>query len=208
MATAQKPDLSLEETLARRVGEWQLPLLRTCCAVLGSEDLAKDAVQETFLKVYRGLPSFRGECSEKTWLMRIAVNVCRDMLRSSWFRTIDRRVSLEQLPEPVFHPVEEDQFLMESLLTLPLKQREVVLLYYYHNMTLKEIAGALNISQPSVSRRMSRAKKQLRSLLKEEALSKRIFIKAFSALWTVVSPACRPIPFLRRRSSTTRRKSR
>ena len=170
MATAQKTDLSIEETLTRMVGEWQLPLLRTCCAVLGSEDLAKDAVQETFLKAYRGLPSFRGECSEKTWLMRIAVNVCRDMLRSSWFRTIDRRVSLEQLPEPVFHPVEEDQFLMESILTLPLKQREVVLLYYYHNMTLKEIAGALNISQPSVSRRMSHAKKQLGSLLKEEVL--------------------------------------
>ena len=134
MATAQKPDLSMEETLTRIIGEWQLPLLRTCCAVLGSEDLAKDAVQETFLKAYRGLPSFRGECSEKTWLMRIAVNVCRDMLRSSWFRTIDRRVSLEQLPEPVSHPVEEDQFLMESILTLPLKQREVVLLYYYHNI--------------------------------------------------------------------------
>lgn len=65
MATAQKPDLSMEETLTRMVGEWQLPLLRTCCAVLGSEDLAKDAVQETFLKAYRGLPSFRGECSEK-----------------------------------------------------------------------------------------------------------------------------------------------
>lgn len=47
---------------------------------------------------------------------------------------------------------------MESIMTMPLKQREVVLLYYYHNMTLKEIAGALNISQPSVSRRMSRAK--------------------------------------------------
>ena len=46
----------------------------------------------------------------------------------------------------------------------------LVLLYYYHNMTLKEIAGALNISQPSVSRRMSHAKKQLRSLLKEEVL--------------------------------------
>lgn len=44
MATAQKPDLSIEETLTRMVGEWQLPLLRTCCAVLGSEDLAKDAV--------------------------------------------------------------------------------------------------------------------------------------------------------------------
>ena len=130
----------MEEMLTRMVGEWQLPLLRTCCAVLGSEDLAKDAVQETFLTAYRGLPSFRGECSEKTWLMRIAVNVCRDMLRSSWFRTIDRRVGLEQLPEPVFHPVEED------------------LLYYYHNMTLKEIAGALNVSQPSVSRRMGHAK--------------------------------------------------
>lgn len=175
MATAQKPDLSMEETLTRMVGEWQLPLLRTCCAVLGSEDLAKDAVQETFLKADRGLPSFRGECSEKTWLMRIAVNVCRDMLRSSWFRAIDRRVSLEQLPEPVSHPVEEDQFLMESILTLPLKQREVVLLYYYHNMTLKEIAGALNISQPSVSRRMSCAKKTAQESAKGGSTVKKSF---------------------------------
>ena len=94
----------MEETLTRMVGEWQLPLLRTCCAVLGSEDLAKDAVQETFLKAYRGLPSFRGECSEKTWLMRIAVNVCRDMLRSSWFRTIDRRAAWSSFQNPFLIP--------------------------------------------------------------------------------------------------------
>ena len=168
MDTAQKPNAAFEETLCRMVDTWQIPLLRTCCAILGSEELAKDAVQETFLKAFRALPAFRGECSEKTWLMRIAVNVCRDMLRGSWFRMIDRSVHPDQLPEPVCMPSDEDRLLMESILALPVKQREVILLYYYHGMSTKEIARALGISQPSVSGRLRSAKKQLSRLLKEE----------------------------------------
>lgn len=168
MDTVQKPDAAFEETLRRMVDTWQTPLLRTCCAILGSEELAKDAVQETFLKAFRALPAFRGECSEKTWLMRIAVNVCKDMLRGSWFRMIDRSVHPDRLPEPVCMPSDEDRLLMESILALPVKQREVILLYYYHGMSTKEIAHALGISQPSVSGRLRNAKKQLSRLLKEE----------------------------------------
>ena len=165
MATAQKPDLSIEETLTRMVGEWQLPLLRTCCAVLGSEDLAKDAVQETFLKAYRGLPSFRGECSEKTWLMRIAINTCRDMRRSAWFRYVDRRITPEILHEPSVQVEKADEELTLAIMRLPRKLKEVIMLYYYQGMKIAEVAATLAVAPSSVSGRLSRAKKKLRTAL-------------------------------------------
>ncbi len=162
------PDMTAEEHLEKLVNAWHLPLLRTCCALLGDADLARDAVQETFVKAYQALPSFRGESSEKTWLMRIAMNVCHDMRRGSWFRIMDRRVSLEDLPEPSYSPRDEESAMMSAILSLPEKDRRIILLYYYHNMTLQEIADTFGISQPAVSKGLKRAQARLQAMLKEE----------------------------------------
>ena len=170
MESVTVPDMTAEERLEKLVNAWHLPLLRNCCALLGDADLARDAVQETFVKAYKALPSFRGECSEKTWLMRIAINVCRDMKRGSWFRIIDRRVSLEDLPEPVYSPRDEESGMMSAILSLPERDRRLILLYYYHNMTLQEIADTFGISQPAVSKGLKRAQGKLQAMLKEESI--------------------------------------
>ena len=81
-----------EQRLIEMVGTYQRPLLRMCYLMLKDEELARDAVQETFLKAYRALERFRGESSEQTWLTRIAMNTCRDMRRSFWFKHVDRRI--------------------------------------------------------------------------------------------------------------------
>ncbi len=167
VADAKVPDMTTEERLANMVSVWQLPLLRTCSVLLGDLDMAKDAVQETFFKAYKALPSFRGECSEKTWLMRIAMNVCRDMKRSSWFRIIDRHTTLEDLPEPIFNPQELESDMMTALLALSHRDQQILLLHYYHNMTLTEIAGVIGISQPAVSKRLKKAQERLKALMKE-----------------------------------------
>lgn len=104
MQTVKDPGCGHEETMMRMVNEWQLSLLRLCYIQLQDKELAEDAVQETFLKAYRSLQSFRGECSEKTWLTRIAINTCRDMQRGGWFRHIDRRVTPDMLPEAIVQP--------------------------------------------------------------------------------------------------------
>ena len=169
MENVKDHDLTAEARLEAMIGKWHLPLLRTCCALLGDADLARDAVQETFVKAYRALPSFRGECGEKTWLMRIAMNVCHDMRRGSWFRIIDRRVSLEDLPEPVYSPHEEESEMMTAILSLPDKDRQTILLYYYHNMTLQEIADTFGISQPAATKRLKKAQARLKAMLKEES---------------------------------------
>lgn len=96
MQTTVSRELWLENAMA----QYEAPLLRLCCALLGDAALAEDAVQDTFIRAWRALPHFRGDSSEKTWLTHIAVNVCRDLQRKGWFRHEDRRVSLDTLPEP------------------------------------------------------------------------------------------------------------
>lgn len=148
---------SREQELVRLVDAYQFSLRRMCCAILRDRALAEDAVQETFLKAYKTLDTFRKESSEKTWLMRIAINTCRDFRRSAWFRYLDRRITPEDLPLAAT-PAEEDSIaLTAAIMRLPQKLQEVTLLHYYQDMTTREIAAALQISQSSVSSRLVRA---------------------------------------------------
>ena len=158
-------DAVREETLTRLVSQYEVPLQRVCCLYLHDPGLAEDAVQETFLKAYRGLHEFRAQSSEKTWLMRIAVNVCRDMQRGRWFRHIDRRVTPEMLPDPLVQPDGRDIDLTLTVMQLPDKLKEVVILYFYQSMSVEEIAGALGLAQSSVSNRLKRAKEKLYAAL-------------------------------------------
>ena len=130
--------------------------------------LAEDAVQETFLKVYRSLPQFSGSCSTKTWIMKIGVNTCRDMLRSAWSRHHDRRIVPEELQIPAEErPQPEDaDDLGQAILKLPVKYKDVILLYYYQDMSQDEIAEILQTSASTVSRRLKRAQDRLRDALK------------------------------------------
>ena len=141
---------------------YEKDVLRLCCAILRDASLAQDAVQETFIKAYRKLDGFRGDSSEKTWLMHIAINTCRDMRRSAWFRFMDRRVSLEALPEPVAEPTREHELLTLAVMRLPRRELEAVLLRYDQGMQVREIAQALGISPSAVSQRLKHAHARLR----------------------------------------------
>ena len=147
------------------VAQNQEKLLRTCYLYLRDRQLAEDAVQETFLKAYRSLPAFRGDSSEKTWLMRIAVNTCRDLYRSEWFRYMDRRVIPEELPESGVSFTCREESLVVEVMRLPRRLREATLLYYYHGMDEREIAEALGVSRSAVSDRLSRARRKLKGMI-------------------------------------------
>ena len=110
------PSCNVEEEFSRLVSQYQRQLLHMCAMYLHDSAAAEDAVQETFLKAYRALPQFRGECNEKTWLMRIAMNVCRDMTRSAWFRHTDRRITPEELQLPAQQSLYDDQQPDESVI--------------------------------------------------------------------------------------------
>ncbi len=165
MEIVMGPDSICEKQFERMVANYQAALLRMCYMYLQDRTLAEDAVQETYLKAYKSLPSFRGDCQEKTWLVRIAVNTCRDMQRSAWFRHTDRRVTPEELNEVCEAPRQEACEITLEIMKLPRKLREVVLLYYYQNMTTEEIGGILGCSRAAVSHRLKQAREKLHDVL-------------------------------------------
>lgn len=165
MEAVRGPDSLREETLTRLVESYQTALTHICYMILQDDALAEDAVQETYLKAYRSLDTFRGQSSEKTWLIRIGVNVCRDMRRARWFRYVDRRVTPETLSIPAAETDEDCEALSEALMQLPDRYKEVVLLHYYQNMNVRETAQALGLAPSSVSNRLKKAREKLRVLM-------------------------------------------
>ncbi|MDD3409231.1 MAG: sigma-70 family RNA polymerase sigma factor [Eubacteriales bacterium] len=164
------------QELERLMAQYGDSLLRMCYALLHDRELARDATQESFLKAYRALGSLRSGETEKAWLMRIAINTCKDMRRSRWWRMIDRRVTPEDLPEAGREDDLPDEQPLLAVMNLPEKERQVVLLHYYQGMTLEEIAQTLDSPASTVRTRLMRARRGLRTSLKgwyydEESLS-------------------------------------
>ena len=149
------------------VDQYQEPLLCMCCLCLCDKSQAEDAVQETFLRVYRTLDRFRGESSEKTWIMKIAMHVCYDINHTGWFRHTNRRLTPEMLADRIAAApaAEKDDELAVAVMKLPRRLREVILLYYFQEMKVNEIADALNLSHSSVSGRLKRGRDKLKKML-------------------------------------------
>lgn len=157
-----------EERLINMITTYEKDLIRMSFIYLRDMSLAQDATQETFIKAYKSMDAFRGESSEKTWLMRIAINVCKDMRKNVWYRFVDRRVSLEDVhvASPAYaQPSLENMALSTEIMRLPRKYMEVILLHYFQNMRVKEIVEILEISSPAVSLRLNKARKKLQLAL-------------------------------------------
>ncbi len=157
------------ETLKRMMTQYGDGILRMCCLHLHDVQLAEDAAQETFLKAWKRLDRFRGDCSEQTWLMGIAINVCRDFLRTAWLRRVDRSVDVSQLMLPECAQADEyrDDTVLTEVMQLPARLREVILLRYYQGMTLQETADALHQGLSTVKAHQRKANDMLRQRLKE-----------------------------------------
>lgn len=159
-------DAKAQAIISEWMGEYGTSLLRMCAVYLHDPDLAQDAVQDTFVKAYRKLDSFRGESSAKTWLTRIAMHTCRDYQRTAWFRHVDRSKAADSLPEAVCAQSFPDDTVMETVSRLPRKYREIVLLRYYWGLKIHEAAKTLGISESAVKLRQKKANNLLRTALK------------------------------------------
>jgi RNA polymerase sigma-70 factor (ECF subfamily) len=166
MDVVQGPNNNREELLNHMVWQYEKDLLLICCAYLRDAALAQDAVQETLLRAYKSLSAFREDCSDKTWLMHIAMNVCKNFRRNTWYRFVDRRVSLEHLSIPSTPPSLEQISLATEIVKLPRKHMDVVLLYYYQDLNTKEIAQVLGITPAAISNRLIKARSRLRVALR------------------------------------------
>ena len=150
--------------------------------LLGDRDEALDLSQEVFLRVFRTLPSFRGQSALKTWIYRIAINQARN--RQRWWRRRHRadQVQLEQhvldhgeLPQPgdadapdrAFARKELARRLWDALDALPFDQRTVIVLREMDGLSYDEIADSLDVAVGTVKSRLTRARQTLRRALSE-----------------------------------------
>jgi RNA polymerase sigma-70 factor (ECF subfamily) len=141
-------------------------VLRLARAYLGDAALAEDVFQDVFVQAFRSASGLRDARAVRAWLLTVTANRCRDHLRS-WTR---RKVSFAgEVPEAVVAPETEDQDrqLVEAVLALPVAFREVVLLRYYEELSVAEIASVLAVPPVTVRTRLHRARKALRRSLRE-----------------------------------------
>ena len=153
-----------EERIQRWMNEYGASLLKVCVLYLSDYALAEDAVQETFFGAWRAMDRFEGRngCSEKTWLTRIAVNICGTYRRTKWFRHVDTSQPLNECSLSARGVPEEAGEVLMSVARLPEKYRMVIILYYYHGMNQREIAEALGVRRSMVSYRLRRGLKLLK----------------------------------------------
>lgn len=163
------PSNTMEE-MERLVTTYGNDVLRLATVILGSVDQAEDVHQETFLRVMRAWAGFRGDASEKTWITGIAVNVCRDMMRSAWKKKVvvsDEAVALS--PSMVTDGEAERRVnrtvLRDAMTKLPLQLREALVLYYYHDLDVKSIAGIQKVPQGTVKSRLHKARALMAELM-------------------------------------------
>ena len=162
MGKALAPGEARDATLTRMMQQYAKELTGLCTALLKDRDLAQDAVQETFLRAYRAMDGYRGG-SEKAWLTSIAVNVSRNMRRTAWFRA--RRHSVPIDDRVPARANEEERGLYAAVEALDCRSREVILMRYYQEMTVHEIAAALRVTESAVYKRLESAKQRLRKIL-------------------------------------------
>ena len=151
-----------QDEMQRVVEEYSSSLLRAAYSLLKNREDSEGAVQETFLRYMEKAPVFTSREHEKAWLLRVAVNISKNHLSSAWFR---KRTDLK---EDIPALEQEEKEVLESVLKLPAKYRTVIHLYYYEGYSLSEISQILRSPLSTVTTRLSRARKKLAILLKED----------------------------------------
>ncbi len=151
--------------LFRNYGE---EVFRTCRLILKNQEMAEDAAMDTFLRAMRSIDRFRGGSSEKTWLIRIAVNVCKNVLKSSAYRTYAGSEPLEEIAAAdSFSALEEKAAVSSAISALPKRYREAAVLHFYNGFTVKECARIAGIPQTAMTYRVKRAKELLKENLSD-----------------------------------------
>lgn len=141
---------------------------RICFYHLKNDSDVEDVFQEVFLKYILHEREFASASHEKAWLIRVAINACKDVFKNFFRKKV---VSLESLNQEPFCCGEKERELLDCILRLPPKYRDVIYLFYYEGYQATEIAKILNKNVSTIYTWLDRAKKKLRTQLGGEPLA-------------------------------------
>lgn len=182
MSTQTSPDIRADELLAIRcqlgerdafdalISRWHEPIWRYLRRLTNSDDAAADLAQDTWLKALRGIASLREPASLRAWLFGIARRVAMDRLRRQYTRAEDPDVMLDDIPAPEADTdLESDLAALESGMdSLPMREREILALFYLRELTIEQIATLIDVPAGTVKSRLFRARQLLRGHLRDQ----------------------------------------
>lgn len=165
------PMKSNEVLLNELMDQYGDELKRIAFLYVNDVNQCEDIIQEVFISCYNNLNQFKNDSTYKTWLYRITINKCKDYLRKWSFRNIIYRPVMQAInrdpvesPQQIYEKSFESHEIINSLSNLSAKYKEVLILFYYQEMTLKEISEITHTKVNTVKSRLTRGRK----LLKEE----------------------------------------
>ena len=156
---SKRPMDWMEEIVKRHENK----LYRTALAIVGNNAEAEDIIQEVFVRLFQKQPEFESSSHEVAWLIRVTVNLCKNALRSHWWK--------KTVPLLDTHPVQEDEQhdIMQAVFALPPKYRAVIHLYYFEGYQTKEIAELTGQKESTVRQHLTRARRKLKDFLEGES---------------------------------------
>ena len=163
---------SQDEWLEKIMDEYGERLTKLSFSYLKDWGKAQEIVQDVFITCHKMYDKKSEIQSFKSWIYRVTINRSKDVLRSSLVKRVIVNNSLfsflsstEPSPETTSIIRDEHELLSDSVLSLPIKYREVVLLYYYENLSVQEISQLLNMNQNTIKTRLKRSREILKNLL-------------------------------------------
>ena len=162
--------LNREEKLKWLMKSYGNDVIKIAYTYLKQKQLAEDVAQDVFIRCYEKMDSFRNESSYKTWLIRITVNRCKDVLKSWSFKNLYFTDLFKSKQD--YFPLENQSFVREEneliskqVIRLPVKLREVIILYYYQEFSIEEISDLLKINPNTIKTRLHRGRIKLKESL-------------------------------------------
>ncbi len=158
-----------EALLKSLIDEYGNDILRLCFLYLKDYQLAEDAMQDTFISVFQKYDQFHERSNIKTWIIRIAINQCKMLRRKNFFKKERNnyeevlQLCAEQYP---YEQTENDFTVTTAVMNLSIKEREAIIAFYYQELSIKEGAKALGISESAFSQRLKRGREHLKEELK------------------------------------------
>ena len=135
---------------------------RIAMLMLNNVSDAEDAVQNVFLKYIEKGSSFEDIEHEKAWFITVTRNYCKDQLKNFWKRNVDMGDIPEQIQEE-----EQDNELLEHIMKLPDKYKEVIYLFYYEDYSIKEMSKILDRKESTIQTQLSTARYKLKKVIQE-----------------------------------------
>lgn len=175
MSVSGKTD---KEMLQQKINAHSDMLYKIAFLQLRNGQDAEDVVQETFYQFIKANRKFESPEHEKAWLIKVTLNGCRKIWRSAWYRRTEampereiplkRDCTSESVMEKEALQKEQNREIMEAVMKLPRKYREVIHFFYFQQMSIKEICLVTDRKESTVTSQLTRGRELLRKNLKEE----------------------------------------